>query len=393
MHRAWTKLFYWAPPALAVLSACGVRSGQSYPETSVADPSPSGGIPPMPHVSVGKSAHASEGTASLLTDGAYRSPNAWKFTPSKCAPATPCWGAVRVGDGPSKLLVDWSYQDGQGGFDTRAWGGTTVRDYSILVSSDSTNGSDGAWSTATDALTGTPVVVTGNTFIQRTHAITFTGSSWVKIAITSSSANELDELDLWDASSTSADSYFFHGDSITHRCANLRGTAAGYGNQPSFQASVHAAHAARFPLQVGAGIVADGAVAAASQIVTYLPLFKPVEYWFLAMGTNNLCGGAALFKSKAQVWINAVKAAGATPILVHPIWANGNSSYCSSNGPDFNAAVDELVESNGLLPAVRLYEATVGHPEYFDPGDVHPNDAGCHLWNQTFADAVSSFYP
>jgi lysophospholipase L1-like esterase len=118
-----------------------------------------------------------------------------------------------------------------------------------------------------------------------------------------------------------------------------------------------------------------------------------VKYWFLTMGTNDLCGGAAAFSANAQTWINAVKAAGATPILVHPIWGNNSTAYCSQNGPSFNTAVDALVNSNGLLPAVRLYEATVGHPEYFDPGDVHPNSTGCAVWNKTFADAVSSFYP
>ncbi len=61
----------------------------------------------MPHVSVGKPAFASEGDASLLTDGAYRSPHAWTFTPSRCRPSTPCWAAVHVGAGPSKLLVEY----------------------------------------------------------------------------------------------------------------------------------------------------------------------------------------------------------------------------------------------------------------------------------------------
>ena len=57
-----------------------------------------------------------------------------------------------------------------------------------------------------------------------------------------------------------------------------------------------------------------------------------------------------------------------------------------------NAAVDALVLSNGLMPAVPLYEATVGHSEYFDSGDVHPNYAGCDAWNKTFAAYVSPMY-
>ena len=121
-------------------------------------------------------------------------------------------------------------------------------------------------------------------------------------------------------------------------------------------------------------------------------LFRPVRYWFLTMGTNDLCAGAETFSANAQTWIDKVKAAGVVPILVHPIWGNDNASYCSDNGPSFNAAVDELVKANGLMPAVPLYEATVGHPEYFDGGDVHPNPAGCAVWNAVFANAVSGFY-
>ncbi len=346
----------------------------------------------MSHVSIGKPAFASAGTASLLTDGAYRSPNAWTFSPSKCSTRRPCWAAVHVGAGPSTLLLDWSYQDGEGDFDTRVFGGETLTAYDVLVSANSTDGSNGTWSTAIDALTNGPITVTNNPFIQRSHPIKFTGFSWVKLSITSATANEIDEIDLWDASSTSADSYFFHGDSITTRCANLRGTNPIYGEQPSFQADVQTAHPGHYPLQVGGGIVAQGSADAVSEISGYLSLFRPVKYWFFTMGTNDLCGGASAFSGNAQRWVDAVKAAGGVPILVHPIWANNVASFCYQNGPAFNAAVDALVQSNGLRPAVPLYEATVGHPEYFASGDVHPNTLGCAVWNKTFADAVSSFY-
>jgi acyl-CoA thioesterase-1 len=338
----------------------------------------------MPHLSVRKPAFASEGNASLVTDGGYRSPNAWSFDPSHCSSSSPCWAAVKIGSGPKTILVDWSYQDGVGDFDTRAWGGTTLKDYSLLVSADSTNGADGTWTTA--------VSVSANTLIQRSHLISFAGQSWVKIAITSATANEMDELDVWDASAEHQDTYFFHGDSITHRCANLRGTAPNLHEQPSFQADVQRAHPSSYPLQVGAGISSQSAREATSEIGTYLVLFRPVKYWFLTMGTNDLCGGAARYSAGAQTWIDSVKAASAVPILVHPMWANDNADFCSQNGPSFNAAIDALVAKNGLVRAVPLYEATVGHREYFDGGDVHPNAAGCAVWNQTFADAVSAFH-
>ena len=343
--------------------------------------------PAMAHISPGKPAFASEGAASLLTDGAYRGANAWTFTPANCSAATPCWAAVKVGAGPTRLLLDWSYQDGVGNaFDTKVAGGQTVTGYTILVSSDSTNGADGTWALSIDAETGRQIVVGANAYTQRSHVVFFAGYSWVKMAITSSTANELDELDLWDASGAIADTYFFHGDSITVRCANLRGTNVNYSEQPSFQADLQSG-AGRFPEQIGGGIVNSGAFRAAASAPEYLAAFPHARNWILTMGTNDLCGGATVFATNAQAWIDAVRAAGRVPVLVHPIWGNNVASYCSANGPSFNTAVDALVAKNGLAPAVPLYEAFVGHAEDFGPGDVHPNGAGCRLWDQVFATA------
>ena len=346
----------------------------------------------MAHVSTGKPAFASEGNAALLTDGAYRTPYAWTFDPSHCSPTTPCWAAVKIGAGPSRIMVDWSHQDGEGDFDTNVWGGDTIVDYTLWTSADSTNGADGTWTQAIDPLTNQPATVGANFVIQRSHLVSFAASAWIKIAITSSTAGSLDELDVWDASSTNADSFLFHGDSITHRCANLRGTDPKFGEQPSFQSDIQAAHPAHFPLQIGAGVISQSSTNAVAEIPTYLGFFRPVKFWFFTMGTNDLCQGAEKYAANAQTWIDAVKGAGAVPILVHPIWGNDVASYCSDNGPSFNAAVDALVAQNGLGPAVPLYEATLGHPEYFEQGDVHPNPLGCSVWNKTFADAVDSFY-
>src|SRR5208283_2858034 len=97
------------------------------------------------------------------------------------------------------------YEGGSAEFTILTYGGDTVQDYSLQVSSDSTNGSDGTWTTATDALTGIPVAIGGNYYTHRSHVIDFGGDAWIKIAITSSTASYMDELDLWDASTTTGD--------------------------------------------------------------------------------------------------------------------------------------------------------------------------------------------
>jgi lysophospholipase L1-like esterase len=349
-------------------------------------PTRTSGAAPAARLGVGKPAFASAGDASRLVDGAFRGPNAWKL--ASCSATAPCWAAVRVGAGPSKLLVDWSFQDGDGAFSTTAYGGTTVQAYSLEVSADSTNGADGTWAPALDAFTHQPVAVAGNTFIQRSHVVEFANMAWVKMKITASTATSIDELELWDASDGTDDTWFFHGDSITQRCANVRGTLPGYGQQPSFQAEVRAASPSRWPLQVGGGIVSQGAIDAVRDVGAYLAAFPHVKHWFLVMGTNDLCHGAEAYSERAQRWIDAVKAAGREPILVHPIWGNDVKEYCSASGPAFVAAVDALVKKNRLRPAVPLYEATVGRKDLFSEGDVHPNEGGCRVWRKTFAAAA-----
>jgi acyl-CoA thioesterase-1 len=371
------QVMLFEPPHPFVASR---RWGRAVSAPDAGTPPPPGQTP-MPRISTGAPVFVSEGTGSLLVDGAYRSPNAWTFVTSHCTVGTPCWGAVHVGPGPTQVIVDWSYEDGNGVFDIRAFGGETVANYTLQVSSDSTNGADGTWTTTT--------TVSGNPYMNRAHLVPFTGMSWVKISITSTTANEIDELDIWDASA-GVDGYFFHGDSITTRCANLRGTLAPYEEQPSFQADVLTGKGA-YPLQVGGGIVGQGASDASSEIAGYLTAFPAIPRWFFTMGANDLCS-TGTYSTPAQAWITAIKNAGATPILVHTMWANNVSSFCSANGPTLNTIIDNLISSNGLLPAVPLYEATVGHPEYFDSGDVHPNSAGCLVWNQTFATYAARFY-
>jgi lysophospholipase L1-like esterase len=145
-------------------------------------------------------------------------------------------------------------------------------------------------------------------------------------------------------------------------------------------------------MMTNGGTVGVGANFANAHIESYLAMFPMSRHWFFNLGTNDLCYlSSTQFRAETQSWISKVKAAGRVPILAHPIWANNVSSYCSQNGPSFNSDIDTLVQSNQLLPPVPLYEGTVGHGEYFDPGDVHPNHAGCRAWNQIFATYVKTY--
>lgn len=334
----------------------------------------------MPRVGLNAPAFSNVGTASLINDGGYKYGYVWST--SGCSVSTPCWNAVNVGSGPSRILLQLSYESGSGVFSSSS----SVHAYSVMVSHDSTNGTDGTWVTATDALTQQPVVVSGNMFIFRAHTINFVGYSWIKLVVTSTGAPNIDELDMLDASVSSGDWYFFNGDSITARCL-ARGTSAGWDERPSFQDHF----TDHVPMMTCGGTVGVSADFADANIDSYLSAFS-AKYQFFVYGTNDLnWTSVSAFKASAQSWITKVKTVGRTPILSHVIWANNVPSYGAGNEPAFNQAIDELVVSNNLLPAVPLYEATVNHPEYFESDDVHPNHLGCQTgWSPTFANYIKT---
>lgn len=312
-------------------------------------------------------AYASEGTASLLIDGGYRGANAWSFNPAHCTTSTPCYAAVKVASGPTVVKAQWTYQDGSGEFV-----GQGLQNYTVETSADSTSGNDGTWTTA-----ATVAQATGNVWYTHVDQVNFTGQSWLRLRITSSTAQALDELELWDASPGCPDeSFFIDGDSITHRWVNTHGTASGYTEQPSFQADVPG-----FPLVVGAGVTGIGSPYAAAHIGEYLAAF-PVHYWVLAVGTNDLCNTTPDdFQTNLQTWVTAVKAAGKEAILVHFPWPNNDPTFCFQNDKPLLARIDAVVKANNLRPAIQFYEATYERPEAFDSGDVHTNNFATGLTN------------
>lgn len=339
----------------------------------------------MEHIGVGNPSYSNTGTASLVNDGKYGLP--YYLSLSNCSESSPCWAAVNVGTGPDEILVQFSYESG-----SYIVSNTSVHDYTMLVSSDSTNGSDGTWVPATDVYTDDDVDVSGNTYTFRAHQIEFTGYSWVKLSITDTDANWIEEMEIWDADNGTQDSYFFHGDSITNRCAR-RPSDSGWNEAPSFQDLFSGDD--RFPIAINGGSVGQGASFAVNQIDGLLNAFPMVEYWFFLMGTNDFCyTSTSAFESYAETWYDAVTAAGKTPILVHPIWGNDVSGYCSDNGPSFNTAIDSALSGYAsALPVVELYEAFYGHSEYFGSGDVHPTyststNNGCNVWGEVFYDYV-----
>src|SRR5262249_6876007 len=148
-----------------------------------------------------------------------------------------------------------SWDDG-GTYNYQDMPGVTVyglpASYHIDVSSDSTNGDDGTWTTAVTVGDTTANV---NQVRTRAHAVDFAGKTWVKMVITAAPANEsgngvqIAEIDVHDISAAGTalpdDTWFFMGDSITAFAYDRSAV-----HQPSFANSVNMASPNFYPAMI-----------------------------------------------------------------------------------------------------------------------------------------------
>ena len=311
--------------------------------------------------------------------------------------ALPASVALNLGAGPTRLLVQW---DDGGTYNYKDPAGTTVYGlpmaYTLDVSGDSTNGTDGTWTSV--------VTVTDNAVRSRGHAIDFTGKSWLRMSITgapptiSSNGVQIGEIDVHDISATGTglpdDTWFFMGDSIT-AFAYDRTTA----HQPSFAAWINSGLPAFFPAMINGGIGSETSAMGLARLPEALALNPDYRFFVLGYGTNDANHGTVdAFRSNMQGMIDMVKAAGKIPVIPR-IPYSANSGYLKV--PDYNAVVDELVASNHLIAGPDFYAHFMAHPdEYTCPpcggrttDNLHPNDVGLAAMNQLWAEAVLANYP
>ena len=336
----------------------------------------------MPHISLGKP-YFGTGTPSQMFDNGYGytvvTPGAWAATAGS-------WVAVEVGFGPTDVLVALSNdQAGGTGYLT-----TVFAAYHIDVSADSTNGVDNTWTTV--------LTVTGNTATNRAHKLAFTGYKWVKLVCDTISGGQLDELDIWDASNGTPDTFAFIGDSITY-AAISRPSYTGGGQRPSFQDDVLANQPGHYPLQSNLGIIGAGSTDWASGIGAALAMFPNTKYWCITVGTNDasgMPGNIAAFRSNMTTVINAITAAGRVPILARVPWtgagAYGGGDYVTCGLRYLNDnGIDYLCDTLNVRPGPDLYQLFYDNGAAFNVlADPHPNETGSKAWTLTWANSVSA---
>jgi acyl-CoA thioesterase-1 len=329
-------------------------------------------------------------SAAAVVDGNYHN-GGWTTRVANL----PASAAINVGAGPTRLLVQW---DDGGTYNYKDAAGVVVyglpMGYTLDVSGDSTNGTDGAWSTV--------VTVTDNAVRTRGHVIDFAGKSWVRMTINaapptiSGNGVQIGEIDVHDLSATSGlpdDTWFFMGDSIT-AFAYDRAMA----HQPSFAAGINLALARYFPAMINGGIGSELSTQGLARLPEALTINPDYRFFVLGYGTNDVNrGSTTTFQTNMQAMIDMVKAAGKIPIIPR-IPYSADIGY--TNTAPYNAVVDALVASNNLIAGPDLFAHFMAHPEEFTcppcggraTDMLHPNDTGLAAMNQLWTESARPLY-
>lgn len=334
----------------------------------------------QPLIGRGHTVYGSANAAKMF-DGGYGydtvSPSGWGCTSGS-------WAATQIGAGPTQLYVVVSNDLGSSDYATGGMEG-----YRIQISSDSTNGADGTWTTA--------ITVSGNIYTTRGHLITgFTGNSWIKIIVDQCTGGVIDELDVWDATNGTPDTFLFIGDSITYGCMNRVYYGAGTGNHPSFQENVEINKPGHYPAQHAAGKIGSSTTFWASEISTVLAVYPDVKYVCISLGTNDSpYSTIPTFISNLTTIVNAIVADGRIPILARAPWSGaagyGGGDYNTCLVRQFNdGGIDYITSTLGVRKGPDLYQLFYDNRVlYAVEADPHPNSDGQKGWTKAWADSVS----
>ena len=336
-------------------------------------------ITPNKLVSGGIPAHTGTTITVYLTDGFLTN---WKSSSAKEI-------AINVGEGPSKLLINWeSYGDCAWATDfTSGCGhsGVALSNFKILTSAtsaNSTDGNDGDWEVA--------ATIENNPVMARGVEIEFAGKSWFKFA-SEGDVGQILEIEAFDMSNGGTDTWFFMGTSISQMGIKQQDTDS------TTAQLIHARHPHFTPAMLRGGIGCINSTEVVEHLSEYLEYAGNVKFWAIEMGTNDAWGGGDwnlnTYVSNMQTIIDSAKAHGITPIIARIIATDSSKAGWQVN-PAFLEAVDKLTTDNNLPAGPDFYTYFKEHPELLASDGVHPNSdtkggqAMHHLW----AEALSPLY-
>lgn len=343
--------------------------------TSVSSLSPTASslIDTGPLISRGKQVYcfgndAGAGGIGAIVNGHYGDWSFWRPSFS----ALPSWCAIHVGVGPTRLLLTW---ESDFIFDYISGKGLGPQNYSIAVSADSTNGADGIWRTI--------VTVSGNHTRVREHLLPFAGQSWVKMTVTKGQTQAsqpyvfIDQIDLYNVSTSLNDTFFFSGDSVT-AIAFSRFDA----NQPSFAELVHASIPQHFPAMLDGGLGGWNSDDAVQNINLWLTLNPDIHYWLLDWGMEDAFEQVSTdhFRTNLQFLVDKIKQAGHVPVLAHIPYTT--MKKFDQEIQSLNVIIDQVTEENGLFSGPDFYQLFLTHlTTYLLSNGIDPTSEGAKAMN------------
>lgn len=342
--------------------------------------STSAAITPGPLLSRGRpvsgSSAARHANPGLAIDGDQST--AWMA--GKPTSERPAWLAIDVGRGPERLLLAWR---ASGSFNHNETEYGSPGAYRIESSADSTDGEDGAWTTA--------IEVRSVTTHGAAHVFGFAGQRWVKLVVTgvptpSPNGVQIDTVDVHDASAGAQDTWFFLGDSIT---AFAFGRSVPRG--ASFAERIHERHPRHDPAVINGGVGGDKTGDGLRHLDGWLAANPDVHFWGIGYGTNDAAGeGAnpAQFETNLRLIVGRLLASGRQPILATIPHATDGSH---PSIPRFNAVIATIRRDLALPPGPDLFAWFLAHPEELADG-LHPNERGIASINRLWAAAVDPLY-
>ncbi len=327
-----------------------------------------------PRISLGKPVYTNGNTANLdrVNDGKFEDKE-WNGGPA--SEKAPLWIAMKLGSGPRRVLVNWCDHVKAARFNS---GVNVPGDYLIQTSANSTNGSDGKWTTA--------LAITGNFYMNRVHAVDFTDQQWIRLYVTKPSPKSngddihLLEMEAYDVSGGINDSWMFLGDSITWAAFIRWGDGA-------FDKSITANAPAYTPSTVNGGIpglalsqMVRGSDPNFPNLEQVLAAFPDTKYWAIGFGTNDAAGenDPAKYQKDMETLVQKLQAAGKVPIIQKVPYTEAPARHPPTI-IQYNQIIDQINTKYKLLPGPDLWAWFHDHPKEINAPDsdgVHPSYKG-----------------
>lgn len=336
-----------------------------------------GAVSPNTRINTGVPVHGNPASGlGNLTDGRFGT-GSWNISSGS-------WVAYKLSSAARKVVLAWNnpsytWSDYVTNASRCAQGSNLSfpSDYEILSSSNSTNGSDGAWTSR--------MKIAGNKVSSRSHVVDLGTDTWIRMRITGGNGG-LDELGVYDASNGANDTWAFIGTSISSNA--FKGTPP---STDFVKLVSDGTKGANTPIVVKAGIPCISSTDVSNNIGRYLDFAGTSRFWAIEMGTNDAWGGGTgnvqTFKGALQKVIDSAKGRGIRVSIARPLATNAAKAGWQMNQA-FLTAVDDLTKTNGLVAGPDLYSWFLAHPSELNDDGVHPNAAGAASIQKLWAEAM-----